>query len=278
MKIIDSHQHFWHYNPKKHTWIDESMSILQQDFEPKDLFPVYKKNKIDGCIAVQADTTIEETSFLLSIAEEHDFVWGVVGWVDFCDSNIEKTLEQFSDKNSLKGYRHIVQDEPNGFLDRSDFRAGIKKLASYHYSYDVLIYPHQLEEAIRFVKAFPNQHFILDHLAKPYIKNKKIDLWQEHITQLAAFDNLSCKVSGMVTEANWDNWKFTDLVPYLDVITNTFGTNRLLFGSDWPVCLLGGSYEEILQIVTTYCEPFSQDEKEAIFYKNAQAIYQIDEQ
>ena len=277
MKIIDSHQHFWYYSPKKHGWIDDSMHVLHRDFKPQDLLPVFKKNKIDGCIAVQADTTIEETSFLLSIAEEHDFVLGVVGWVDLCDPNIEKKLEQFSGKDNLKGYRHIVQDEPNGFLDRSDFRAGIKKLASYNYTYDVLIYPHQLEEAIRFVKAFPNQYFILDHLAKPYIKNKKIDLWQEHITQLATFDNISCKVSGIVTEANWDNWRFTDLTPYLDVITNTFGTERLLFGSDWPVCLLGSSYEEILQIVATYFESFSQDEKESIFYKNAQAIYQIDE-
>jgi len=275
MNIVDSHQHFWQFDPKRDSWIDDTMQILQRDFMPEDLSPLLINNNIKGSIAVQADTSVEETAFLLSLAKKNTSILGVVGWADFCQGDVEHTLAQFSDHQALKGYRHIVQKEPQGFLDRKDFRAGIKRLAAYNYSYDLLLYPHQLEEAIRFVKAFPNQRFVVDHLAKPYIKAKEINPWKKHIKQLAAFPNVYCKLSGMVTEADWEHWQYSDFVPYLDVVTDAFGTNRLLWGSDWPVCLLGGSYQKILQLVQRYFDAFSPTEKESLFYKNTLDFYHI---
>ncbi len=275
MNIVDSHQHFWQFDPKRDRWIDDTMQILRRDFMPEDLSPLLMENNIQGSIAVQADTSVEETAFLLSLAKKNTSILGVVGWADFCQSDVAHTLAQFSDHQALKGYRHIVQKEPQGFLDRTDFRAGIKQLATYNYSYDLLLYPHQLEEAIRFVNAFPNQRFVVDHLAKPYIKAKEINLWKKHIKQLAAFPNVYCKLSGMVTEADWERWQYSDFVPYLDVVTDAFGTNRLLWGSDWPVCLLGGSYQKILQLVQRYFNTFSPTEKEALFYKNTLDFYHI---
>lgn len=275
MNIIDSHQHFWQFDPKRDNWIDDTMQILQRDFMPEDLLPQFEDNNVVGSIAVQADTSVEETTFLLDLAEKHSFISGVVGWVDFCRNDVGQTLAQLSDRDALKGYRHIVQKEPNGFLDRKDFRAGIQHLVDYNYTYDLLLYPHQLEEAIRFVKSFPNQRFVLDHLAKPYIKAKEINPWKTHMEQLATFPNVYCKLSGMVTEAHWETWEYKDFIPYLEVVTAAFGTDRLLFGSDWPVCLLGGSYSKILQVVMTYFDSFSLTEKKALFYENTKQFYQL---
>lgn len=275
MKIIDSHQHFWQFDPKRDSWIDDTMKILQRDFMPEDLLPRLNENNVVGSIAVQADTSVEETTFLIDLAEKYPFILGVVGWVDFCRNDVGETLAQLSNHDALKGYRHIVQKEPNGFLDREDFRAGIQHLAKYNYTYDILLYPHQLEEAYRFVKEFPNQRFVVDHLAKPYIKAKEVNPWKTHIEQLATFPNVYCKLSGMVTEADWETWEYKDFIPYLDIIINAFGTDRLLFGSDWPVCLLGGSYTKILQLVMTYFDSFSPTEKKAIFYKNTKQFYQL---
>jgi L-fuconolactonase len=275
MNIIDSHQHFWQFDPKRDSWIDDTMKILQRDFMPEDLLPQLNENNVVGSIAVQADTSVEETTFLIDLAEKHSFILGVVGWVDFCRNDVGETLAQLSNHDALKGYRHIVQKEPNGFLDREDFRAGIQHLAKYNYTYDILLYPHQLEEAYRFIKTFPNQRFVVDHLAKPYIKAKQVNPWKTHIEQLATFPNVYCKLSGMVTEADWETWEYKDFIPYLDIIINAFGTDRLLFGSDWPVCLLGGSYSKILQLVMTYFDSFSLTEKKAIFYDNTEQFYQL---
>lgn len=275
MKIIDSHQHFWQFDPKRDSWIDDTMKILQRDFMPEDLLPRLNENNVVGSIAVQADTSVEETTFLIDLAEKYPFILGVVGWVDLCRNDVGETLAQLSNHDALKGYRHIVQKEPNGFLDREDFRAGIQHLAKYNYTYDILLYPHQLEEAYRFVKEFPNQRFVVDHLAKPYIKAKEVNPWKTHIEQLATFPNVYCKLSGMVTEADWETWEYKDFIPYLDIIINAFGTDRLLFGSDWPVCLLGGSYTKILQLVMTYFDSFSPTEKKAIFYENTKQFYQL---
>jgi L-fuconolactonase len=275
MNIIDSHQHFWQFDPKRDSWIDDTMKILQRDFMPEDLLPQLNENNVVGSIAVQADTSVEETTFLIDLAEKHSFILGVVGWVDFCRNDVGETLAQLSNHDALKGYRHIVQKEPNGFLDREDFRAGIQHLAKYNYTYDILLYPHQLEEAYRFIKTFPNQRFVVDHLAKPYIKAKQVNPWKTHIEQLATFPNVYCKLSGMVTEADWETWEYKDFIPYLDIIINAFGTDRLLFGSDWPVCLLGGSYSKILQLVMTYFDSFSPTEKKAIFYDNTEQFYQL---
>jgi len=275
MKIIDSHQHFWQFDPKRDSWIDDTMKILQRDFMPEDLLPQLNENNVVGSIAVQADTSVEETTFLIDLAEKHSFILGVIGWVDFCRNDVGETLAQLSNHDALKGYRHIVQKEPNGFLDREDFRAGIQHLAKYNYTYDILLYPHQLEEAYRFIKTFPNQRFVVDHLAKPYIKAKQVNPWKTHIEQLATFPNVYCKLSGMVTEADWETWEYKDFIPYLDIIINAFGTDRLLFGSDWPVCLLGGSYTKILQLVMTYFDSFSPTEKKAIFYENTEQFYQL---
>jgi L-fuconolactonase len=275
--IIDAHQHFWIYSSTKHAWIDERMGALKRDFLPVDLSQIYKKNAVSGCVAVQADSSEEETNFLLQLAKENAFIKGVVGWVDLQNENIEVRLDHYQSFEKLKGFRHVVQDEPDpNFMLREDFRRGLKALESFDYTYDILIYPHQLDAAIKTAQDFPKINFVLDHIAKPDIRDSKIDNWLPKIKALAESSNVCCKVSGMVTEAAWKNWHQDDFVPYLDVVVEAFGTDRLMFGSDWPVCLLSGSYEEVLGIVKAYMAQFSQRDQDHVFYKNALAFYQLE--
>ena len=276
MKIIDSHQHFWQYDPQIYDWIDDSMNILKQNYLPADLESIYKKNEVDGCVVVQARTDLKEIDFLLDIASKNYFVKGVVGWLDFLDNQFEKQLEQYTEYSNLKGLRHVVQAEPLGFLDRKDFQAGLKLLQKYNLVYDILIFPPQLEESIRLVKNLPNQIFVLDHIAKPYIKKQDIGAWEKDIKRLAQLENVYCKISGMVTEADWENWQLEDFRPYLDVVTAGFGANRLLYGSDWPVCLLAAEYHQVMDIVKNYFSNFTSAEKENIFGKNAFRVYGLD--
>ena len=272
---IDSHQHFWHFDPVRDSWMNEDMSVLKRDFLPQDLKPLLKENNFEGCIAVQADSSEKETEFLLNLAERNSFIKGVVGWLDLCSDTIEGRLEYFSKFEKLKGLRHIVQSEQKGFMLRADFQRGISALEKYKLTYDILIYPNQLEEAILLVEKFPNQQFILDHCAKPYIKDGKIKVWKSLIEELSAIDNVACKVSGLTTEADWTTWQKQQFEPYFEAIFDCFGTEKTIFGSDWPVSLLAGNYSTTLSLVENYIQKFTKSEQQQIMGLNAKNLYDI---
>ena len=273
---IDSHQHFWNYHPIKDAWISDAMKVIQQDFMPADLLPLLQKNDIDGCIAVQADQSETETRFLLQLAQDNDFIMGVVGWVDFRSKDIEERLQYFSKFEKLKGFRHIVQGESeDDFLLRADFCNGIAQLEKYNFTYDLLILPKHLSVATEFVKRFPKQNFVIDHLAKPNFKEANFTNWENGIRELATYKNVFCKLSGMVTEADWENWKAEDFNNCLDVLVGNFGIERLMFGSDWPVSLLAASYEQSSAIVKNYFSKFSEEEQHKIWGGNAIKFYNL---
>lgn len=274
--IIDSHQHFWIYNAERDTWITPEMQVIRQDFLPKDLRPVLKANGVDGCVAVQAAQNEAETDLLLQLAEANDFVKGVVGWIDLRADNVYDRLEFYSQFEKLKGFRHVVQAEPPGFLREPQFIRGVNQLQAFDFTYDILIYPDQLQDAIYFASELPDINMVVDHLAKPYIKARDIDTWKRDITRLARVPNVSCKVSGMVTEADWVNWKYEDFVPYLTVIAEAFGPDRMLFGSDWPVCLVASAYDRMKSIVETFIAENFPDSHAAIMGENAVRFYNLD--
>ncbi len=276
MVTIDSHQHFWKYNPVNHEWINDEMKVIQRDFMPSDLQPILQQNNIDGCVSVQVDQTEEETNFLLELADNHSFIKGVVSWIDLRADNIYERLEHYSQFKKLKGFRHIVQGENDSeFMLRPNFKNGITELGMYDFTYDILIYHYQLEQAIQLVKLFPEQKFVLDHIAKPDIKSGEYALWQTNIKKLALHQNVFCKVSGMVTEAEWDDWKPSDFKIYLDTVVKAFGTERLMYGSDFPVCTLAATYEQQLDIVTAYFSSFTSLEKKKIMGDNASKFYNL---
>jgi L-fuconolactonase len=273
---IDSHQHFWIYSEKEYSWINEQMEILKHDFLPPDLEIELKREDFDGSIAVQARQTYEETRWLLQLAESNNFIKGVVGWVDLCSSDVRCQLTELVAFPKLVGVRHVVQDEPDDdFILRKDFLNGIGCLKEFNLSYDILIFPRHLKNTIQFVKQFPEQTFIIDHMAKPNIREKLLSPWKEDISQLARFPNVFCKLSGMVTEADWFNWKESDIKVYLDVIVEAFGTSRIMIGSDWPVCRLGGSYSNVMGIVKNYFSGFPETEKKFVLGLNAEKAYGI---
>ena len=272
---IDSHQHFWKFDPVRHAWIDSSMQNIAKDFLPKDLKPLLESNLMDGCIAVQADQSETETEFLLKLAEENSFIKGVVGWVDLSAEDISQRLEVFSKNPLFKGVRHVLQAEKEGFMLQDPFLKGISELKNFNLTYDILIYPNQLEEARLLIEKNPDQPFVLDHLAKPYIKQQKIKNWASDIKELAKYKNVYCKLSGMVTEADWNHWQFEDFKKYLSVAFDTFGSDRLMFGSDWPVCLLAGSYEHVVKIIDLFIENLEQEEKNNIMGGNACNFYNL---
>lgn len=272
---IDAHQHFWKFNPVRDDWIDDSMEVIRKDFLPSDLAPILTANAIDGCIAVQADQSEEETEFLLDLAAQNPFIKGVIGWVDLQHKNVEHRLNHFSKNPLLKGVRHIVQAEPQGFMLQDNFLNGIGKLAQFNLVYEILIYPNQLAEAIEMVAKFPNQKFILNHIAKPKISEKLEESWSENIKKLASFKNVYCKISGLVTETNNFNWKYEDFTPFIKVVLNAFGAKKVLFGSDWPVCLLAADYKEVLDIIKKNIADLSSEEQENILGNNALDFYNI---
>lgn len=274
--IIDSHQHFWIFDPVRDSWINDDMKVIQGDFLPKDLEPVLKANKVDGCVAVQADQSLAETNFLLGLANAHDFVKGVVGWVDFRSPTLYEQLEKFSFYEKMKGFRHIVQAEPVDFLRDENFIRGVRQLSAFDFTYDILVYPTQLEAALYFVEQLPEVKMVIDHIAKPYIKDGLITPWSNDMKKLAAHPNVYCKVSGMVTEANWATHQPADFKPYLDVVFEAFGPDRILYGSDWPVCLVAASYEKMKAIVDQYIDGFSKEDQAKIMGANAVDFYNLD--
>ncbi|PKB16446.1 amidohydrolase [Flavobacterium sp. 5] len=273
---IDSHIHFWKYHSVKEAWITDTMKVIQRDFLPNDITPILKANAIEGCIAVQADQSETETHFLLQLADENDFIKGVVGWIDFKIRNLEERLEYFSQFKKLKGFRHIVEAESDAdFLLNADFCNGIAKLAKYNFTYDILVSAAQLKTVVTFVEKFPKQAFVIDHLAKPNIKNADFLIWETEIKKIAAYPNVFCKVSGLVTQADWNHWKKEDFDYYLDVVTTAFGIERLLFGSDWPVSLLAASYDQSTTILRDYYSRFSLEEQDAFWGNNGMRFYNI---
>lgn len=273
---IDSHQHFWHYDPVSYSWIDDEMQVIKRDFLPTDLHPVLAANQVDGCVAVQADQTEEETQFLLKLAEQNDFIKGVVGWVDLRAANIEERLPYFAGFPKLKGFRHVLQGEAqDDFMLREDFLRGIAALEKHSFTYDILIHPKHLPYALELASRFPNQPFVIDHIAKPFIKAGIIEPWAEQITALAALPNVQCKISGMVTEADWRNWKPGDFEPYVQTVLKAFGPNRVMFGSDWPVCLVAAQYAQVCALLQQNIDHYTPEEQAAIWGNNAQRFYHL---
>ncbi|MEO1010071.1 MAG: amidohydrolase family protein [Bacteroidota bacterium] len=273
---IDAHQHFWKYQPQKHQWIDDTMSVIRRDFMPLDLEKVYTFNDIDGCVAVQADQTLEENDFLLQLSEENPFIKGVVGWVDLRADNIDEMLEEYTRHQKMKGFRHVVQGEKDhNFLLRTDFLRGISFLEKYEYTYDILIFPHQLGATLEFVKRFPHQKFVVDHIAKPYIKEGFYEGWATLMKEIGKCKNVYCKLSGMITEADYGSWTSAQIRPYMDLVLNTFGPDRLMFGSDWPVCLVAGTYAQVKELTTDFISGLSPDEQASIMGQNAVQFYDL---
>jgi L-fuconolactonase len=276
MLKIDAHQHFWKFDPVRDAWINDKMKLIQRDFLPIDLLPLLQEHDFEGCVTVQSDQSEAENEFQLQNADTHSFIKGVVGWVDLQAEDIEERLSYFKQFKKLKGFRHVLQGEKQrDFMLRPAFKRGIDKLKKHGFTYDILIFPDQLKFSAELVSLFPEQPFVIDHIAKPYIKDKKIDDWKKDIQAIAKYENLSCKISGMVTEANWKTWKQEDFRPYLDAVVEGFGMERLMFGSDWPVCLVAAKYEEMLNILNDYFLPFSAHEKELFFGGNAIRFYNL---
>jgi L-fuconolactonase len=275
MQKIDSHQHFWQYIVVKHDWIDDAMAVIRKDFLPADLQPVLQQHNIDGCIAVQADQTEAETNFLLALQKENDFIKGIVGWVDIKAENITERLSYYKQFNAIKGFRHILQGEAPEFMLQPNFVKGIAALKAFDFTYDILIFPKHLQAAIALVKQFPDQKFVIDHIAKPYIKDGLIEEWKKDMNAIAQCKNVCCKISGMVTEADYQLWKPENFAPYLDTVVDAFGTNRIMFGSDWPVCLVAASYTQAMDIVKDYFSSFSGTEQNNFFGNNASAFYNL---
>ena len=273
---VDAHQHYWRYSPEEYGWIDDSISILNRDHLPEHLAPLLQENHVNGTVAVQARQTHEETRGLLDLANQFPFILGVVGWVDLHAENVMDVLEDFSPQPGFCGVRHVLQDEPDDrFMLRDDFLRGLSCLQRFDLSYDLLLYPRHLPMARELVERFPKQRFIVDHLAKPPIQEGRLSPWDEDLRRLAAHENVYCKISGMVTEADWFRWKPSDFTAYVDVALEAFGTKRLVFGSDWPVCTVAASYTEVLELARETLKNLSESEQEDIFGGNARRFYKL---
>jgi len=271
---IDSHQHFWRYDATRDAWITEEMAVLKRDFLPEQFAAECAANGIDASVAVQADQSEDETNFLLDLAKKSSSIAGVVGWVNLLWPRAAERLEHFSHFEKLRGFRHVAQAEKDdGFLARDDFVKGVAQLHRFGFTYDILIYARHLPAAIDLVARIPEQRFVIDHLAKPEIKAKKAEPWATLVREIAQNKNIFCKVSGLVTEANWHNWKPEDFKPYLNVVFEAFGADRLMFGSDWPVCLVAASYRQVKQLAEDFVKGYSEVDRDKIFGGNATRFY-----
>lgn len=273
---VDAHQHFWFYDPVEYDWIDDSMPGLKRDFLPKDLAPELNKAGVNACVAVQARQTLRETEWLLQLAGENEFIAGVIGWVDLRAEDLREQLALFSRNPKLLGVRHVVQSEPDDrFLLRPDFLRGVASLEEFGLTYDILIYPKHLQVAADFVQHFPKQSFVLDHLAKPFIKRGELHPWRADLQALAKHSNVFCKLSGMVTEADWKAWKPEDFTPYVDTALGCFGPDRLMVGSDWPVCTVAASYAEVMALVSDFLARYPGDTSAKILGETAAKFWKL---
>ncbi len=276
MLIIDAHNHFWRYDPLEYGWIGEDMPVLKRDFLPEHLQSVHHHHEVDGTIAVQARQTHVENELLLNLAGENSLIKGVVGWVDLAKDSVEEDLNLFAQNPKFVGVRHMVQSETDPeFLLREDFNRGVGLLREYGLVYDILIHEKQLAVTKSFVERFPDQNFVLNHIAKPAIKAGVLKPWAQQIKALAEHPQVHCKLSGLVTEADWENWKEADILPYLDIVCEAFGPDRLMFGSDWPVCLLAAEYERVIKLITKYIAQFDIEDQKKIMGLNALRCYKI---
>jgi L-fuconolactonase len=277
-ETIDAHQHLWSYQSSEYAWISEKMSVLARDYLPEQLRVEMKKATVDGTVVVQARQTVSETEWLLSLARNSTILRGVVGWAPISSETFPQELERLRQEKKLKGLRHVIQDEPDdNFILRSDFNRGISAMASSGLVYDILVFARQLPATMQFVDKHPNQVFVVDHIAKPSISKAILDPWRSHIRQLAQRKNVYCKISGMVTEANWSNWRMEDLQPYVDTVLGAFGPDRLMAGSDWPVCLLATTYSDWFVTLHKMLHSLSATEQESIFGGVASQVYRLQE-
>lgn len=274
---IDAHQHFWRYRPEAHGWITDAMAVLKRDFLPEDLGPLLRAQGLGGCVAVQAAQSLEETRFLLALADAHPFVRAVVGWVDILSPDLERELDAFAAYRRFRGVRHVAQDEPDdGWLARPEVVRGIGTLRRFGLTYDILVYARQLPAALTLAQALPEQPFVVDHVAKPEIRARRLEPWRSGLRRLAALPHVHCKLSGLVTEAAWDGWTPADLQPYLEVALDAFGPDRVMIGSDWPVCLLAGDYPSVLDVVRQFISSLSDGEQAAVLGRSAARFYGIE--
>ena len=273
---IDAHQHFWNYDPIRHGWIDDSMNVIRKNFLPIDLAKELASNGIDGSIAVQVDEKEAENDFLLKLAEENEIIKGIVGWIDLKSPLAEESMRHWKKYKKMKGFRCIMQGKSDElYLKNDQFISQVKKLATYEFTYDLLVYHDQLPSLIRFVEKLPDNKMILDHLGKPDIKNKELKNWKENINTLAQHPGIYCKLSGLVTEANHNNWSYDDLNPYLEIASEAFGTDRICFGTDWPVCLVAGSYSEVVGVIEKFSSQLNNSEKDKLFGGNTMKFYNL---
>ncbi len=273
---VDAHQHFWHYDPVRDSWITDQMSVLKRDYLPADLEVELARNAIDATVVVQADQSEAETEFLLRLAERNAFIAGVVGWVDLRSPKLPERLDHYSKFDRVVGFRHIVQSERDDhFLLQHDFVRGLRCLQQFGYTYDLLVYPRQLPAAVELTARLPEQAFVLDHLGKPEIRSNHRGGWRAQIRELAQHPNVTCKLSGIVTEADWSSWTGEDCKPYLDAVFEAFGPERLMFGSDWPVCLLAATYTRVVNLIRDYIAQCSPAQRDAIMGGNALRFYKL---
>jgi L-fuconolactonase len=273
---IDAHQHFWHYQPDTHGWISDEMSVLRKDFMPEELKTALADFSFDGSVVVQANETYAENDFLLDIAQKHNYIKGIVGWIDLLDPQAEIKMIALKSTPIIVGFRTIMQGSPDEkYLGNKLFYENAKRLASFDYTFDLLVHNNQLDSLIRFTDKLPDNRFILDHLGKPAIKNKEYKEWKSEIKILAANPNMYCKLSGMTTEADLKNWTYNDLYPYMEIAAEYFGIDRMCFGSDWPVCLAAGSFATTYSVVDQFCAQLKQEEKDKIFGQNTKDFYKL---
>jgi L-fuconolactonase len=273
--MIDAHHHFWTYDIINYGWIDESMSAIRKSFLPEDLAPLLLQNGIEGTVLVQVNQNEEENERFLQYAQKHKFIKGVIGWIDLRSDNLRERLSFYLNKPLMKGFRHIVQGEPDDFLLQPGFIEGVRMLNEFNYTYDILIYERQLKAALNFIRELPENRLVIDHIAKPDIKNKSITRWANYMKEISRYENVCIKVSGMVTEAEFKSWEKEDFFIYLDYLMEYFGSERLIYGSDWPVCLVSAKYEEQLNILKTYFSGLPKEDQDRIFMKNAINFYNL---
>jgi L-fuconolactonase len=274
--FIDAHQHFWQYNPRDYTWMSDDMGVLKRDFLPADLAPLLDSIGFDGSVVVQASQTTRETDWLIELADANDIIKGIVGWVDLRSPTITDDLAKYAANPKFKGVRHIVHDEPDdNFMLLPEFQRGISELKSFGLTYDLLLRPRHIPAAIQLVQKFPDQPFVVDHIAKPLIQDHIFSPWESDFRELATYENVLCKLSGMVTEADWANWKPADIHPYVDVAVDAFGTDRLMIGSDWPVATLCGDYKTVMKVVIDYLRELLPGAQSKILGNTCARFYNI---
>jgi L-fuconolactonase len=273
--IIDSHVHFWRFDPIRDAWITKDMTVIRKDFLPEDFSLYLNENSIDGCIAVQADQSNEETAFLVNLAKENPFIKGIVGWIDLTSEKLEQSLQNYQSEKLIKGFRHIAEGEEIGFLLQKNVLNGIASLHQFGYTFDILLRQDQLSDAVKLSEKLPDQSFILDHCGKPDFKTKDLKDWKSNISELAQNPKIYCKISGLLTQGSWNIIDEKTIFEVLDLIFSQFGIKRLIFGSDWPVMLLGGNYTLWLELISKYVTQFSKEEQQLFFSGNAVKFYKL---